>query len=135
MEKCFKFNINIQYLAMSLFALVVHDAPLCPAATPATSHYYCQSVPLNSPYNINNTSNTITAATQQSNTMISNSNNTVLLMPSLLATQLCQHWFWPHSQRISCPCSTRARCPSYQQHLTIYHTTTTLSRILNCITN
>ena len=29
MEKCFKFNINIQYLAMSLFALVVHDAPLC----------------------------------------------------------------------------------------------------------
>ena len=28
-EKCFKFNINIQYLAMSLFALVVHDAPLC----------------------------------------------------------------------------------------------------------
>ena len=30
MEKCFKFNINIQYLAMSLFALVVHDAPLCP---------------------------------------------------------------------------------------------------------
>ena len=29
MEKCFKFNINIQYLAMSLFALGVHDAPLC----------------------------------------------------------------------------------------------------------
>ena len=29
MEKCFKFNINIQYLAMLLFALVVHDAPLC----------------------------------------------------------------------------------------------------------
>ena len=29
MEKCFKFNINIQYLAMSLFALVVHDTPLC----------------------------------------------------------------------------------------------------------
>ena len=29
MEKCFKFNIDIQYLAMSLFALVVHDAPLC----------------------------------------------------------------------------------------------------------
>ena len=95
---------------------------LTPAAIPVTSYYY-QSVPLNSPYHINNTSNTITAATQQSNTMISNSNNTVLLMPFLLATTTLSTLKLASSKDPLSLLNVAARRPSYQ-HLNIPYNNT-----------
>ena len=98
------------------------------AATPTISPYYCQSFTLNSPYHINNTSNTVTAATQQSYTMISNSNNTDYSCHPFWQPQFCQHWSLPH-ERISCSCSMLRRALDALVNNTWTYHTMTLARI------